>query len=134
MWIFAISNGMWALICSEPSENTMVKLFLLTFSNQHPVNSVSFTYRIRSLRLITQKILIFLTSAIRKCDLWRAKQMSETREFWDVGIHVCVHVAANPVPTLLAALGCQPKRKKGTKCSVVGQVTWGCVFLRSFRV
>lgn len=39
---------MWALICSEPSENTMVKLFLLRFSNQHPVNSISFVYRIRS--------------------------------------------------------------------------------------
>lgn len=48
LWIFALSNGMWALIWSEPSENTMVKLFLLRFSNQHPVNSISFVYRIRS--------------------------------------------------------------------------------------
>lgn len=95
-----------------------------------------------SLRLITQKILIFLTSAITKREAWRAKQMSKTREFQDVGRQVHVHVAANHVSALLAAFIqmlcstsqlCRLERKSGTKCSV-GQVIWGYVFLRSFRV
>lgn len=88
-----------------------------------------------SLRLITQKILIFLTSAIAKREVWRAKQMSETRGFRDVGRQVCVPVAANHVPTLLAALRCSAahhscvdrKERKDQKCCV-GQVTWGSVF------
>lgn len=70
-----------------------------------PLQSQNFI-TVLSLRLITHKILISLTSAITKREVCRAKQMSETRECWKVGRYVRVHVAANHVSTLLAALWC----------------------------
>lgn len=82
-----------------------------------------------SLRLIMQKILIFLTSAIMRHLVWRAKQMSEIREFLDDGRDRSVRVLPIIFPhcwlhsdALQRSQMWQPERKKERKQSVLARL------------